>query len=109
MSIETIFSALESSRLARTVLMARDTASSTLILAGEGTISALFRSAVLSVFPFAARTTKSPPEAGGTPERGRVPLHFQDGASLGTIASPVPEVRRSPEKSEPTRPGGVIG
>jgi hypothetical protein len=50
MSIETMFSALESSRLARTVLMARDTMS--FIPAGEGTISAFFRSAVLSVFPF---------------------------------------------------------
>jgi len=44
--------------------MARDTASFTLIPAGEGTMSAFFRSAVLSVFPFAARTTKSPPKAG---------------------------------------------
>jgi hypothetical protein len=40
--------------------MAREAASFTLIPAGEGMMSAFFRSAVLSVFPFAARTTKSP-------------------------------------------------
>jgi hypothetical protein len=61
-----MFSALESSRLARTVSMAREAASFTLIPAGEGMMSAFFRSAVLSVFPFAARTTKSSPKADDT-------------------------------------------
>jgi hypothetical protein len=57
MSMETIFSALESSRLARTVSRARDTAAFPLIPAGEGMTTAFFRSAVLSVFPFETGTT----------------------------------------------------
>src|SRR5690606_5711985 len=52
MSIGTMFSALESSRLARTVSRAREEASFPLNPAGEGRISTFFRSAVLSVFPF---------------------------------------------------------
>jgi hypothetical protein len=52
MSMVTMFSALESSRLARTVSRARVEASLPLNPAGEGRISAFFRSAVLSVFPF---------------------------------------------------------
>ena len=47
--------------------MARDTASFPLIPAGEGMMSAFFRSAVLSVFPFETGTTKSPAKSGDTP------------------------------------------
>src|SRR5690606_10109733 len=98
MSMETMFSALESSRLARTVMMARETLS--LIPAGEGATSAFFRSAVLSVFPFETRTTKSPVEAGDAPKIGRVGLQFQDAAvqSFGPAAA-----RRAADPEAPAR------
>jgi hypothetical protein len=53
MSMEMMFSALESSRLARTCFKAED-ALVALFPAGEGMISALFRSSVLSFVPFDA-------------------------------------------------------
>jgi len=52
MSIGMMFSALESSRLARMMSMAREESASPLIPAGEGWLSAFFMVAVPSVFPF---------------------------------------------------------
>ena len=51
MSIETMSSALESSRLVRIACKARDVSALRMISAGEG-CSAFFRKAVLSVVPF---------------------------------------------------------
>src|SRR6185437_12541247 len=58
--METMFSALESSRLARTALRARDTASLPSIPASEGMTFAFLLSAVLSVFPSEQEQPKSP-------------------------------------------------
>lgn len=72
----TMFSALESSRLARTVRMARDKEGS-LVLAGTGALDAWLRVTVLSVFPFKVRFARFPRDA---TKIGRVLRQFQDRA-----------------------------
>lgn len=70
--------------------MARDTVSFPLIPAGEGTKSAFFRSAVLSVFPFATRTTKSPSKAGDAAKMAYVGYSFKTPARAAVRSAQAP-------------------